>query len=96
MMAAPFTSVRAVFDSLGIDSVPKTPAAAISYSAAAVLELLGEGARGIDELTREAGSSSAEVAAALVELELAGLAAQADGVYRVLSPGRRRVVRTAV
>jgi predicted Rossmann fold nucleotide-binding protein DprA/Smf involved in DNA uptake len=72
----------------------KAPAAAISGSAAALLALLDDGARGVDELTRSAGLSSAEVAAALVELELAGLAAQADGVYRSFSSRRSPVVRT--
>jgi predicted Rossmann fold nucleotide-binding protein DprA/Smf involved in DNA uptake len=71
----------------------KAPAAAISGSAAALLALLDDGARGVDELTRAAGLSSAEVAASLVELELAGLAAHADGVYRSFSPGRSRVAR---
>jgi DNA processing protein len=92
--AAPFTSARDVFDALGIDPLVKAPAAAMSGSAAVLLSLLDDGARGVDELTRAAGLSSAEVAAALVELELAGLAAQADGVYRSFSPGRSRVART--
>jgi predicted Rossmann fold nucleotide-binding protein DprA/Smf involved in DNA uptake len=47
-----------------------------------VAELLADGPRATDELVRAAGRPAAEVAAALVELELAGLATQADGVYR--------------
>ncbi|MDQ3981634.1 MAG: hypothetical protein M3271_03015, partial [Actinomycetota bacterium] len=35
-----------------------------------------------DELVRASERTSAEVAAALVELELAGVVAQADGLYR--------------
>jgi DNA processing protein len=92
--AAPLTSVRDVFDALGIDPVPKAPAAAVSDAAAALLALLGDGARGVDELTRAARLSSSEVAAALVELELAGLATQANGVYRSFNPGRSQVART--
>jgi DNA processing protein len=92
--AAPLTSVRDVLETLGIE--PATPArhSTLSDAAATLLELLGDGASGMDELIRASDLSSAEVAAALVELELAGLAAQADGVYRSFSPGRSRVART--
>jgi len=91
--AAPLTSVRDVLESLGIE--PKAPARATSVSdaALAVFSLLGDGASGADDLTRASGFSSGEVAAALVELELAGLAAQAEGVYRSFSPGRSRGAR---
>jgi DNA processing protein len=92
--AAPLTAVRDVFEALGIETQSSAPAAAVSNAAAALLVLLGDGAAGADELVRASGFSSAEVAAALVELELAGLAAQADGVYRSFSPGRSRVART--
>jgi DNA processing protein len=92
--AAPLTSVRDVLDALGIESTSVAPTSAVSDAAAALLALLGDGASGMDELVRTSGLSSAEVAAALVELELAGLAAQADGVYRSFSPGRTRVART--
>ena len=92
--AAPLTSVRDVLDALGIDPGPSARTADVSAPAATLLALLGDGARGVDELTRASGMASAEVAAALVELELAGLAAQADGVYRSFSPGRSRGART--
>ena len=36
----------------------------------------------IDELARAAGVAPGEVAAALIELELAGRVSEADGVYR--------------
>jgi len=92
--AAPLTSVRDVLDALGIEIEPSRAASSVSDAAAGVLEILGNGASGADQLTRASGLSSAEVAAALVELELAGLAAQADGVYRSFSPGRSRGART--
>jgi len=92
--AAPLTSVRDVLDALGIEIEPSRAASSVSDAAAGVLEILGNGASGADELTRASGLSSAEVAAALVELELAGLAAQADGVYRSFNPGRSRGART--
>jgi DNA processing protein len=86
--AAPLTSVRDVLDALGIETAPSAAVSSVSQAAGVLLTLLGNGASGADELTRESGLSSAGVAAALVELELAGLAAQADGVYRSFSPGR--------
>jgi DNA processing protein len=91
--AAPMTSLRDVLESLGVEPEPAARAATVSDAALAVLSLLGDGASGADELTRSSGLSSAEVAAALVELELGGLAAQADGVYRSFSPGRSRGAR---
>ena len=47
-----------------------------------VLARLRETAAGADELARATGLEAGLVAAALVELELAGLAAEGDGVYR--------------
>jgi DNA processing protein len=94
--AAPLTSVRDVLDALGIEAVDERRAATVSGAAAALLGLLGDGARGADELTRETGLPAGEVAGALVELELAGLAAQANGVYRSFSRGRSRVARGPV
>ena len=91
--AAPLTSVRDVLESLGVEPEPAARASTVSDAALAVLSLLGDGASGADELTRSSGLLSAEVAAALVELELGGLAAQADGVYRSFSPGRSRAAR---
>jgi DNA processing protein len=93
--AAPLTSVQDVLDALGVESTSARESA-VSEAAATLLELLRDGASGMDELIRTSDLSSAEVAAALVELELAGLAAQADGVYRSFSPGRSRVARTRV
>jgi len=89
--AAPLTSTRDVLDALGIETGPSPRSSSLSVSATLLLELLEDGARAADDLTRAAGISAGEVAAGLVELELAGLAAQADGVYRAFSPGRSRV-----
>jgi DNA processing protein len=91
--AAPLTSIRDVLDALGIEPEARKPPTDLSDGASAVLDVLADGARAADEITQATGISSAEVAAALVELELAGLAAQADGVYRSFSPGRSRVAR---
>jgi DNA processing protein len=84
--AAPLTSTRDVLTALGLEPEPP-PRLEVSGIAATLLRLLGEGARDADELARHAGRPSAEIAATLMELELAGLVAEADGLYRV-SPGR--------
>jgi DNA processing protein len=84
--AAPLLSSRDVLAALGREPTPrKRPS--IPESSAALLELLADAARDADELARRSGRSSAEVAAALVELELAGLVVAADGVYRCRPDG---------
>ncbi|MBD0317154.1 MAG: DNA-protecting protein DprA [Thermoleophilia bacterium] len=80
--AAPLLSAEDVFVALGVEAKPAASAAPVSDVAAAVARLLADGPRPIDELVRAADRPAAEVAAALVELELAGLAHEADGVYR--------------
>ena len=47
-----------------------------------LLRRLADGAASIDELARAAGVAPGEVAAALIELELAGRVDESDGVYR--------------
>ena len=59
------------------------PTVELTDTAARVLELLADAPLGHDELVRASGLAASAVAAALVELELAGLAAEADGVHRV-------------
>ena len=89
--AAPLIAARDVLAALGLEQEPP-PRLQVSAPAGSVLELLADGARDADELARLAGRPSAEVAAVLVELELAGLVAEADGLYRV-SPGRTPALR---
>jgi DNA processing protein len=78
--ATPLTAAADVLDSLGIER-PETARPKIGEVAAAVLERLPAG---IDELVRASGLTAAQAAAALAELELAGLAAEGDGLYRAL------------
>jgi len=53
-----------------------------------VVERLTEGAASADELARATGLAPGPLAAALTELELAGLATEAEGRYRgVISTG---------
>ena len=80
--ATPVTCAADVLESFGIDPAARTPAA-VSAAAAKVLEQLATAAASADELARASGLSAGEVAAALSELELAGLAAQESGAYRV-------------
>jgi DNA processing protein len=90
--AAPLLSAGDVLGALGLEpEPPERPD--VSEAAAVVLRLLAEGARDVDELTRLARRPSGEVSAALIELELAGLAAVSDGVYRAFSRGRTRALR---
>jgi predicted Rossmann fold nucleotide-binding protein DprA/Smf involved in DNA uptake len=49
-----------------------------------VLASLRDGAAGADELVCAARLDTAAVAAALTELELAGLATEAGGIFRAL------------
>jgi DNA processing protein len=90
--AAPLLSAGDVLGALGLEpEPPERPD--VSEAAAVVLGLLAEGARDVDELTRLARLPSSEVSAALIELELAGLAAVSDGVYRAFSRGRTPALR---
>jgi DNA processing protein len=75
--ATPLTGVNDVLESLGIQRAPPTPAASHP-----LLELLPSTA---DELARAVGLTPGELAAALAELEIAGLVAEGDGVYRALA-----------
>jgi DNA processing protein len=78
--ASPLTSAADVLSSFGLETTPA--AATVEGAAAELLELLRDAPAGADELVRRAGLDAGEVARALVELELAGLAVAADGVYR--------------
>jgi DNA processing protein len=71
--AAPLTAAADVLASFGIDPEP----AAVEGSP--LLELLPASA---DELVRKTGLGAAEIARALVELELEGRVAVCEGVYR--------------
>jgi DNA processing protein len=76
--ATPLTSADDVLESLGIEVEPK-PKPAKSHP---LLDLLPATA---DELVRATGLTPAEIAVALAELELSGLASEGDGTYRALA-----------
>jgi DNA processing protein len=75
--ATPLTSAADVLESLGIESTAARPAADNP-----LLDLLPATA---DELVRKTGLAVGEVIAALAELDVAGLAAEGDGIYRRLA-----------
>jgi DNA processing protein len=81
--AAPLLGPDDVLDALGVERPMRGPPP-LSTAASALFELLADAPAGVDELVARSGCAAADVAAALVELELAGAAAQADGVYRVV------------
>jgi DNA processing protein len=84
--AAPLLGVDDVLEAIGLERAP-LPSVAVSGRAGELLETLADGPRGADELARVCSWTSAEVAAALTELELAGLVSEADGVYRCRPDG---------
>jgi DNA processing protein len=90
--AAPLLSAEDVLRALGLEP-PDMPPPPVSGAAASVLRLLTDTACDFDGLVRMSGQSSAEVAAALVELELAGLVDEAEGIYRCrVIPGSSRAL----
>jgi DNA processing protein len=79
--ATPLTSAADVLDSLGLTR-PERAAPQLTTEAASLLDRLPASA---DELVRSSGRPAGVVAAALAELELAGLAAEGEGIYRALA-----------
>jgi DNA processing protein len=76
--ATPLTAAADVLESLGIESTLGDRAAADNP----LLDLLPATA---DELVRKTGQAVGEVIAALAELDVAGLVAEGDGIYRRLA-----------
>jgi DNA processing protein len=83
--AAPLLAAGDVLAALGLEPAPPR-SGAVSEAAALVLAEITDAACDADGLVRATGRSTGEIAAALVELELAGLVSEGEGVYRV-SPG---------
>ena len=83
--AAPLLEVEDVLEALGIarNAVGGMAAAdGLGEAAMRVLELVAAEPRAPDQIVRVTGLGAATVASALVELELAGAAVEADGLYR--------------
>ena len=93
--ATPLLSAEDVLEALGVEPTPPALPAGLSPESLEVLERLSDGARTLDELVRATERDPAGLAATLTELELAGLIAAADGVYRrATGRGPPRVART--
>jgi DNA processing protein len=80
--AAAVTSADDVLEAIGVSPSDGGEPDPTSSAAAAVLAALDAGAATADEVARAAGLDPAAAAAALTELELAGLAFGRAGVYR--------------
>jgi DNA processing protein len=79
--ATPLTEVADVLRSFGLEQV-EAPTPELSEPAAQVLACVRDAALGADELARATELDASALAAALSELEVAGLVAEAAGVYR--------------
>ena len=80
--ATPLTSADDVLEVFGLAASQRRAAPPLGADAASLVERLTEGAASADELARATGLAPGPLAAALTELELAGLATEADGRYR--------------
>ena len=81
--ATPLTRAADVLESFGL---VEREAPGVEGTPAVVLAALRDGPAGADELARRLGLGAGELAAALAELELAGLAATEAGRYRAVRP----------
>jgi DNA processing protein len=79
--ATPVTAVADVLEAYGIEIVTKR-AEPPGGLAGALLERLALSPASIDELARLSGVAPGDIAAALIELELAGRISEGEGVYR--------------
>jgi DNA processing protein len=79
--ATPLTRAEDVLEALGLESAA-SPALELGDAARAVLEAVSQEPAGVDRLVRGTGLDAAAVATALAELELAGVVAEAEGLYR--------------
>jgi DNA processing protein len=82
--ATPLTGSGDVLEALGIDRVEAVADPEVSGAARRVLGLVRDTPAGADELVASASLDAGAVSVALTELELAGLVAAADGVYRAV------------
>jgi DNA processing protein len=83
--ATPLTCAEDVLESLGVERAA-SEAPELGKAPLRVLEALGREPSGVDGLVRETGLDAAAVATALAELELAGVVAESDGLFRGVSP----------
>jgi DNA processing protein len=82
--ATPLTGAGDVLEALGIERADAVADPVVSEAARRLLGLLRDTPAGADELVARASLEVGAVSVALTELELAGLVAAADGVYRAV------------
>jgi DNA processing protein len=82
--ATPLTGSGDVLEALGIERVEAIPDPDVSQAAERVLGLVRDAPAGADQLVARASLDAGTLNVALTELELAGLVAAADGVYRAV------------
>jgi DNA processing protein len=80
--ATPATCGADVLEAIGVEASPAAPVVLDDPAAAAIVDALSSGAATQDELVRAIGLPAGAVAAALVELELAGAVSIGEGVVR--------------
>ncbi len=80
--ATPLTAADDVLELFGLAALQRPAAPPLGPNAASVVKRLTDGAASADELARATGLAPGPLAAALAELELAGLATETDGRYR--------------
>jgi DNA processing protein len=85
--ATPVTSVDDVLAVVGVEP-PAVKPVPIEPRLEAVRAVIADSPAAVDEVVRSTGLPPGDVAAALAELELAGLVVHADGLYRVAMPMR--------
>jgi DNA processing protein len=79
--ATPLTSVGDVLEAFGVEP-PERAIPALSPVAGRVLARVRDAPAGVDEVARSTGLDAGAVAAAVSELELAGLVSESAGVFR--------------
>jgi DNA processing protein len=82
--ATPLTGSGDVLEALGIERAEAGADPDVSEAARRVLGLVRDTPAGADELVARSSLEAGAVSVALTELELAGLIAGADGVYRAV------------
>ena len=80
--ATPVTCLGDALGALGLEPAPPPPPEPLDPRLAPVRAAIADAPVSADELARQTGLPAGAVAAALAELELAGLVVQDDGLYR--------------
>jgi DNA processing protein len=84
--ASPYTSADDVLHAFGLERSAERPPPPLGEDVTRVLESVRAAPASVDELTRTTCLGAGALAAALSELELAGLVEAGDGIYRCRPP----------